>query len=239
MAKSRKFYESLNQPKANPNGKHRRPNSKAHRNPDQQPDQISGRTVSIPAATWRTLNSRATIISYKAIEPTPIPYAGIRTGEIIGHRAWRVVDDGLGSELCSLAHFQIWRRDEVIYGDINKVIDMDYFSRFMTNPLMHGVYAHFTAEQVIDQTKEQVAKSYPIRCPKDQLTMHQQLEYFAFGSAIYETIVVHGLVYGTVELWGEVVEHELGWRAEYAKLKSLDRFVGEFDFQKLKERYGV
>ena len=30
------------------------------------------------------------------------------------------------------------------------------------------------------------------------------------------------VVYGSVELWGEIVEHEDGWRAEFAAIRSLD-----------------
>jgi len=29
-------------------------------------------------------------------------------------------------------------------------------------------------------------------------------------------------VVGEVELWGEIVEHEIGYRAEYARIRSLD-----------------
>jgi hypothetical protein len=30
------------------------------------------------------------------------------------------------------------------------------------------------------------------------------------------------MVTGTVFLWGDVVEHERGWRAEFARVRSLD-----------------
>lgn len=32
-------------------------------------------------------------------------------------------------------------------------------------------------------------------------------------------------VLGTVQLWGEVVEHERGYRASFAKIKSLDHMI--------------
>jgi hypothetical protein len=33
-------------------------------------------------------------------------------------------------------------------------------------------------------------------------------------------------VFGTVAIWGQVVEHELGYRSEFAKIKSLDSAFG-------------
>lgn len=44
---------------------------------------------------------------------------------------------------------------------------------------------------------------------------------------------------GTVRLWGEVIEHERGYRAEFAKVHSLDHVFGEADLAALRARYGV
>lgn len=43
-----------------------------------------------------------------------------------------------------------------------------------------------------------------------------------------------GLVPGTVSMWGEIVEHERGYRAQYAKITSLDT-----DDRQLRMKYGV
>lgn len=51
-------------------------------------------------------------------------------------------------------------------------------------------------------------------------------------------------VYGSVKLWGKVVEHELGYRAEYAKIISLDDISCSFMKKKeilkrLRENYNI
>jgi len=40
----------------------------------------------------------------------------------------------------------------------------------------------------------------------------------SYGSA-------HGHVFGTVALWGEVIEHEEGFRGEFGKVNSIDQIV--------------
>jgi hypothetical protein len=49
-------------------------------------------------------------------------------------------------------------------------------------------------------------------------------------------------VYGRVALWGDVIEHELGYRAEYAKVVSLDHFLvspapHKLSIKDLRDRY--
>lgn len=46
-------------------------------------------------------------------------------------------------------------------------------------------------------------------------------------------------VIGQVELWGEVVTHEDGYRAENARIKSLDEAFGDVDLIALRRRYGI
>jgi hypothetical protein len=47
-------------------------------------------------------------------------------------------------------------------------------------------------------------------------------------------------VIGTAFLWGDVVEHECGWRASMAKVKSIDSVVfGNVDLSALRDKYGV
>lgn len=44
----------------------------------------------------------------------------------------------------------------------------------------------------------------------------------------------NGTIYGSVKLWGKIVEHELGYRAECAKIVSLeDVYIGHGDKQKI------
>jgi hypothetical protein len=143
---------------------------------------------------------------YTSPEPEPIEDAGISAGEIIGHRAWRVRDDGL---LQSMAVSTVWAPNEVMEGKPSDYNGM-------------GVHAFKTASAALT-------------------------EYWGYEIAI-----------GTVLLWGEVIEHELGYRAQFGKVNSIDFFYGEKskpwvwswwagwrrrdepdELQRLRHRYGV
>jgi len=50
---------------------------------------------------------------------------------------------------------------------------------------------------------------------------------------------------GSVALWGEVIEHQYGWRSEYAAVRSIFKITGKIDFwtkqqwmSDLGEKYG-
>lgn len=40
-------------------------------------------------------------------------------------------------------------------------------------------------------------------------------------------IVGEGMAFGSIEIWGEIIEHELGYRAEFAKIRSID-FINDY-----------
>jgi len=130
-----------------------------------------------------------TIIDDFCVKPPEIPHAGIRAGEIIGYRLWWVNHDGRLRSL--IQDNTYWEPGEAMTGDINKCI---HFS-FRGPHRFGGVYAFNYPEAAIDEYKHLVVA---IR-----------------GSAPGPSIV--GLVLGTVKLWGEVVEHEKGYRASFAK----------------------
>ena len=50
-------------------------------------------------------------------------------------------------------------------------------------------------------------------------------------------------VIGSVAMWGEVIEHENGWRSEYAAVRSITEITGGRDFsskrllRELREKY--
>lgn len=46
------------------------------------------------------------------------------------------------------------------------------------------------------------------------------------------------VVSGTVELWGMVIEHERGYRAQYAAIKSIDDSPF-YDAKAIRKRYGL
>jgi hypothetical protein len=221
------FIVSLNQPPKGPHlGKHRRTAPQAHRDPTDGADPGAGRTTTLrtdlPPATWRNLTlmpfptspasgggRNVTLADYKVLTaqlnpffetlPPTIPYAGVRSGEIIAHRLWWVID----GKLCSWVHRQIWEPGEAMHGDINAVVDG------WGVPIYGGVYGFadhtltaIDADRFIKETKQ------------------YKKEVFAYRFPIHETSV---FVLGSIALWGDVVEHECGWRGEFAKVNSLDR----------------
>lgn len=54
--------------------------------------------------------------------------------------------------------------------------------------------------------------------------------------AIYKMLQGANTVYGSVKLWGKIIEHELGYRAEYAKIVSIDDLSKDIT---KKEKYGI
>src|SRR5215471_8307896 len=105
--------------------------------------------------------------------------SGIRVGEIIAYRAWRVIeprwwwagDDLLHSVLIKA---YVWNPDEPATGDVR----------------IHGIYSL-----------------------RDVIRSKQ--EYFYSVGRV-------SLLFGKVKIWGEVVEHEWGYRSQFAKIVSLD-----------------
>ncbi len=107
-----------------------------------------------------------------------LKHEGIRAGEIIAYRAWRVIgatwfrrgDDWLHSVLM---RDYVWLPDKPASGDVKT----------------HGIYSF----------------RHVIRC-------RDEYRYNAHGI----------LLFGKVKIWGEVVEHEQGYRSEFGKIISLD-----------------
>jgi hypothetical protein len=104
---------------------------------------------------------------------------GIRVGEIIAYRAWRVIhpwwfrngDDRLHSVFIK---DYVWHPDEPAYGDVRN----------------HGVYSF----RNVIQSRE---------------------EYCYY-------VGTEPLLFGKVKIWGEIVEHQWGYRSEFGKIVSLD-----------------
>jgi hypothetical protein len=109
-----------------------------------------------------------------------LKHEGIRVGEIVAYRAWRVIeprwwwegDDRLRSVLIK---DYVWDPDQPASGDIRT----------------HGIYS---CRNMV-RSKE---------------------EYLYFVS------VTASLLFGKVKIGGEIVEHEWGYRSQYAKILSLD-----------------
>lgn len=157
--------------------------------------------------------TRTGTTSYGAApERSPIENAGIRAGEITGWRCWRVKDGFLHS-----AYMQQTRWPP-------------------RHPLVaKGMTDHENGIYVLNNGKaaRDAAFEYSMW---DLMSYHIPLLFGPeFDVPAYDTFVI-----GTALLWGDVVEHERGWRASMAKVKSIDSVVfGNVDIDKLRERYGV
>ena len=221
MTKPLKFYQTLNQaPRSISHGKHRRASPSFHGDPVVGTGDGPGGTDE--DRTWVTFNSAGSC-AFARSQPPTIPYAGIRTGELIGHRLWWVLSD---HQISSLVHRRIWQPGETVIGDINEVVDDD---PCFDEPIFGGIYAFADPKHYMSELRENATLIQKWR--QGELTL------FAWGwNAFSEATAV---VAGTIKMWGEVVEHQEGYRAEFAKLQSLDALRGDGDLNALREHYGV
>jgi hypothetical protein len=104
---------------------------------------------------------------------------GIRVGEIIAYRAWRVIVPGSLSRsdlLHSVAmRDYVWYPDRPASGDVR----------------IHGIYSFRNVVRSRDD----------------------------YG---YDPGTIEQFLFGKVKIWGEVIEHEAGYRSEFGKIVSLD-----------------
>ena len=102
-------------------------------------------------------------------------HEGLRVGEIIAYRAWRVTrtaDDLLHS--VAMRDY-VWYPDRLASGDVRS----------------HGIYSF---RHVIRSTDD-------------------------YG---YDKGAIAPFLFGKVKIWGEIVEHEAGYRSQFARIVSLD-----------------
>jgi hypothetical protein len=109
-----------------------------------------------------------------------LKHEGIRAGEIIAYRAWRVIVSGSfrnGDDRLHSVFMQdyVWHPDRAASGDVRT----------------YGIYSF----------------RHVIR------SNHQ------YG---YTSVTDGPLLFGKVKIWGEVVEHEAGYRSQFGKIASLD-----------------
>lgn len=213
MPKPQPWYAKFNQPAWSPNGRNWKPSPKAHGRPA---DRASDGTGAIIAFDYSTFT-----ISWDLTKPSApaIPYAGIRAGELTGYRAWHVVE---GNQLCSLAHHFIWEPNATIEGDINKVVWSDYGT---FEQLYGGVYCFDTKNKLALEELKATLVHYPT--------------FMSLESNPTHSILLTGMAFGTIKLWGEVIEHELGYRGQFAKLTSIDEVIGVADIDALRRKYNV
>jgi hypothetical protein len=232
MAKPLKFHHTLNQaPRSPKHGQHRRARPSSHRDPVVGTDHSSGgadqvRTVTV---SWSSFNAVSLTELDPFTEPKPpaVPSAGIRTGEIVAHRLWWVIE----GQLCSLAHRRLWKPGETIYG--NTMESVDLIMAMMGHPIWGGTYGFFRQEQMAEDIAEM---SHLLRRIEHHRAHGILTPRFLGWNGVSEA---SAFVAGTIKMWGDVVEHEFGYRAEYAKLNSIDNIYGTGEMIPLRERYGV
>ena len=125
-----------------------------------------------------------------------LKHEGIRAGEIIAYRAWRVVDPGSFSSGDDRLHSvfmqdYVWHPDEPASGDVRA----------------HGIYSF-------------------------RHVIRSMIEYG------YAPEVDEPLLFGKVKIWGEVVEHDAGYRSQFGKIVSLDYGDAEL-LEKFRKIYRV
>jgi hypothetical protein len=111
---------------------------------------------------------------------TTLRHEGVRIGEIVAYRAWRVIEENwlrIAPERLHSVYVEhyAWDPHEPACGDVKE----------------HGIYSF-----------------------RDVIRSNEQYSYFPIIRAC--------LLFGKVKIWGEIVEHEKGYRSQFAKILSLD-----------------
>lgn len=207
---------------------YRRPNPKAHSNPVDGASASSGRATADPFSYRAAQLDPFSIISSidpgviadhlkdmqmmmdqihqncinamlygdaKSYVPKPpsVP-ATVTTGEITAYRTWWV--DHAGKLRSMTQIYTIWEPDQPMTGDVDEFI---CFVQRTGKNRFAGVYAYNSVDRAFAEFNTDM------------------LEYGRYY--LYKEVV--GLALGEVKLWGQVVEHESGYRAQFAKLTKI------------------
>ena len=128
---------------------------------------------------------------------------------------WLVLPD---HNLCSIARYFKWQPGATIEGKLDESVGR----RFLFKTLFGGVYSYNAYAHLAHYLDGIEPNTFP------------RISWV--GRYVTEVI---GIAIGTIKCWGEVIEHEKGWRAQYAKLQSIDYVIGAVDINILRERYKV
>jgi hypothetical protein len=173
--------------------------------------------------TGRAPRLRAGIDARRAVKSDAervIPYAGIRIGELTGYRVWWIIEGAL----CSLGHRRLWQPGEVISGDVDDTIRLN-------GNIWGGVYSFASAEK-----REEVL----LNEMQDRIVGTTRMAGLGISFAMLGPAhEAQAFVTGTIKMWGEVVEHEYGYRAQLSTVRSLDRLYGPGDLEDLRNHYAV
>ena len=135
----------------------------------------------------------------------------------------KIRDAALGEPRIRAGEIIGWRIWRLCNGLLQSVIVPYtwYPGEFERSTSKHGGYFNYNPGYHAFRHKEQAERDTP---------MH------AFKSPV---------VIGSVAMWGEVIEHQYGWRSEYAAVRSLIKITGDIRFRsthwlliELREKYG-
>jgi hypothetical protein len=190
------------------------------------PGTVTGLYASAAAAASRRFSTSIVWVGEDRARPRhALKRDGVIAGEIVGYRCWRI-ENGL---LRSVYQTDVWQPREILAG--RELGDWD----------QRGIHAW----------KDSGSNEY-----HDYIRSYLNRENDPFswviigsGSAIQRGHHTPrpAMVTGTVFLWGDVVEHQRGYRAEYARVRSLDwlypdaPMMGreEESLNQLRAKYGV
>ena len=178
------------------------PNAAAGRNASLTATQLQAVYNSmIQAGSAMSANAIRNLYLYGDFEERTKPALkreGVVAGEVVGYRCWKIE----GGLLRSVYQKDVWLPGQVLEG--RELGDWD----------QRGIHAW----------KDKGSKQY-----HDYIRSYLNQADDPFGRRLYflggdegEVVARPAMVTGTVFLWGDVVEHERGWRAEFARVRSLD-----------------
>lgn len=169
--------------------------------PDDNPWIIPGTVYTWPISSGQAarsgikpVNVRQLITGLDVAKPKPpIKRDGVVAGEIVGYRCWRIK----GGLLKSVYQDDVWIPGNVVQG---RGLE-DWDSR--------GVHAW----------KHSTSKEY-----HEYIRAYLNLAGDPFAFTLYgpKRDLRLAMATGTIFMWGDVVEHERGYRSEYARIRSLD-----------------
>lgn len=142
-------------------------------------------------------------------KPKPIEDAGIRAGEVMARRCWRIIGDRLHST---------YRREHQWVPGVP-----------MTGDVRHEYGVHAFKEESSIQECIHENRLY-------------DASYVLLTESGWAKQITTPFAVGTIALWGDIVEHERGYRAEFAKIATIERVEGSQDpelLDRLRAVYGI
>ena len=73
--------------------------------------------------------------------------------------------------------------------------------------------------------------------PRGNVVLNPQTGVHAAKS--FQDLVEHGVIYGVVALWGDIAEHEHGYRAQYGYPVALYKFPGQERIEEIAANYSA